>query len=128
MGEKTIFIGYPIDKAAGKQSGNLIQPGQIVLGIGANSGYKEEAWEYIKMFFEEEYQSTINGKFPVSRSELEKRLIEIIQSADSTSATDWEMYNIALEEVAMFLSGDRSAEDTAEVIQRRLSMYVAEKQ
>ena len=173
MGEKTIFIGYPIDKAAGKQSGNLIQPGQIVLGIGANSGYKEEAWEYIKMFFEEEYQSTINGELPVSRSELEKRLleaqtpemivdeegnsmeavqaemgfegeariqvtaitpdqgerlIEIIESADSTSTTDWEMYNIALEEVAMFLSGDRSAEDTAEVIQRRLSMYVGEKQ
>ena len=173
MGEKTIFIGYPIDKAAGKQSGNLIQPGQIVLGIGANSGYKEEAWEYIKMFFEEEYQSTINGEFPVSRSELEKRLlqaqtpemivdeegnsmeavqaemgfegeariqvtaitpeqgerlIEIIESADSTSATDREMYFIALEEFEMFLSGDRSAEDTAEVIQRRLSMYVGEKQ
>lgn len=173
MGEKAVFIGYPIDKAAGKHSGNLIKPGEIVLGIGVNSRYKEEAWEYIKMFFGEEYQRTLNGELPVSRGELEKRLlqaqepeiitdeegntteaaqaeigfegedsiivtaitpeqgerlIDIIESADSSSTTDREMYNIAREEAEMYLSGERSAENTAEVIQKRLSMYVGEKQ
>lgn len=173
LGEKSVFIGYPIDREAGKQSGNLIKPGEIVLGIGANSKYKEEAWEYIYQFFQEEYQESLEDELPVKRSVLEENLLkaqvaemtvdeagnsvkvmqakiglegeepiqisvitkeqaeyffDIIQNADSSATVDKEMYSIALEEVQMYISKDRSAKETAEVIQSRLSMYVGEKQ
>lgn len=172
LNEEAVFVGYPINRAAGKQSGNLIKPGELVLGMNVNSVCKEEAWEFMKLFFEDEYQNSINNGLPVKMSVFNKRLqeaqipetivdkdgnveevmrarinleaenpiqiasiteeqsvrlVDIIEHADSFAITDREMYYIAREEFQMYLNGDRSARDTAEVIQRRLNMYVGEK-
>lgn len=69
------YIGYPMD---GK-SGNIIVPGRIVLGINKNSSYKEVAWEFIKSFLLETYQSGIENGIPVLRSEVEQRLAKAKQ-------------------------------------------------
>lgn len=64
------YIGYPMSGS----NGNIVRTGKIVLGINKNSSHKEAAWEFIKSFLEEEYQSNIEGGLPLLKKELEIRL------------------------------------------------------
>lgn len=66
------YIGYPMDE----KNGNIGKPGSMVLGINKNSGHKDGAWEFIKSFLQEDYQSKIENELPVLKSELERRLEE----------------------------------------------------
>lgn len=173
FGEKASFIGYPVNKQAGKKSGSLVKPGNIVLAIGANSTDKEAAWEFIKWTLGTECQSAQEKDLPVLKSAMQERFekamqieetidengdtvpvvkaelgiegespLEVIcitkeqaeqlealaESADGCAAADREMYSIALEEIQMYLQGERSSEDTADVIQQRIRMYVGERE
>lgn len=64
------YIGYPMSGS----NGNIVRTGKIVLGINKNSSHKEAAWDVIKSFLEEEYQSNIEGGLPLLKKELEIRL------------------------------------------------------
>lgn len=64
------YIGYPLSGG----NGNIVRTGNIVLGINRNSSHKEAAWEFIKSFLKEEYQSNIEGGLPLLKKELEVRL------------------------------------------------------
>lgn len=64
------YIGYPMSGG----NGNIVRTGNIVLGINRNSSHKEAAWEFIKSFLKEEYQSNIEGGLPLLKKELEVRL------------------------------------------------------
>lgn len=64
------YIGYPMNGS----NGNIVRMGNIVLGINKNSSHKEAAWEFIKSFLKEEYQSNIEGGLPLLKRELEVRL------------------------------------------------------
>lgn len=71
FGDKPVtYIGYPMSG----RNGNIVRTGNIVLGINKNSSHKEAAWEFIKSFLEEEYQSNIESGLPLMKRELEIRL------------------------------------------------------
>lgn len=52
--------------------------------------------------------------------------LELLDRIEHTSLCDEEAMDIVRAEMAPFLAGERSAEETADIIQRRMSLYVAE--
>lgn len=55
------------------------------------------------------------------------QLRDIIESTTRSSSIDYELYNIIQEEAAFYFSGDKTLEDTVEIIQSRVQLYVKEK-
>ncbi len=51
---------------------------------------------------------------------------ELLRQVEHTELYDETAYAIIQEEVTVFLAGQRSAEETARIIQRRMSIYVSE--
>ena len=54
-------------------------------------------------------------------------LIDLIESATVCATTDFQLYNVFLEEADSYFSGDKSLEEAAAVIQSRASIYVGER-
>lgn len=162
--EEINYIGYP--SVAG--NGSIIKSASYVLGITENCTEDEAAWQFIKMFFEEDYQRKIQDSIPVLKTALEawieeaktteydengeakrkaeslfeggdalwvteiseeeaEQLRNIIQNAEMLSTVDTELYDIVLEEAAVYFEGDRRAEETADIIQNRVKIYVGER-
>lgn len=78
------YIGYPLSGG----NGNIVRTGNIVLGINRNSSHKEAAWEFIKSFLKEEYQSNIEGGLPLLKKELEVRLKKACEIEYEEDASD----------------------------------------
>lgn len=55
------------------------------------------------------------------------QLLALIESTEISSSTDHKLYNIFWEEVEYYFRGSKELEETADVIQSRISMYVNEK-
>ncbi len=164
FGEKDItYLGYP-------GIGNVANAGHIVLGINVNARNKEAAWELIKFFLSEDYQTSSATNLPIHQKALQKRieeaqkiqyketagekvpvvkelyfegedsvqidciteedadtLLALIKSVKVNSNIDYSLYNIILEEIQPFFDGDKSLEETVEVIQSKLSIAMSEK-
>lgn len=164
FGEKDItYLGYP-------GIGNVANAGHIVLGINVNARNKEAAWELIKFFLSEDYQTSSATNLPIQQKALQKRieeaqkiqyketagekvpvvkelyfegedsvqidciteedadtLLALIKSVKVNSNIDYSLYNIILEEIQPFFDGDKSLEETVEVIQSKLSIAMSEK-
>lgn len=171
-GEDITYVGFPNNN----KKGNLIESANGSFGMSSRSKYKDGAWEFMKMFIEEEYQDSLVSEhggwgFPVRIASLEKQFeqdmkpnyyededgnqvenpkttwgyddvtIEImaatqeeidevrdlIRSAERISGnTDQQIVNIITEEAEPFFKGQKSAADTANVIQNRVQIYVNE--
>ena len=55
-----------------------------------------------------------------------QRVLDLIKSATTVSRYDENIYNILEEEAAAYFEGQKSAEEVAEIIQNRVSNYIAE--
>lgn len=84
------YIGYPLNGS----NGNIARMGNIVLGINKNSSHKEAAWEFIKSFLKEEYQSNIEGGLPLLKSELEIRLTKACEIEYEENASGEEVEKV----------------------------------
>ena len=77
------------------------------------------------------HQVLFEGEEPVDiysiTQEQADRLLALLEGARSCSQTDHKIYRIFLDEAGSYFSGSKSLEETADVIQARVSMYVAEK-
>ena len=62
---------------------------------------------------------------PMTEEEIAK-FQELLRQVEHTELYDETAYAIIQEEVTVFLAGQRSAEETARIIQRRMSIYVSE--
>lgn len=62
---------------------------------------------------------------PITEEE-EKLLRELLARVEHTTLRDETAFGIVKEEIAPYLAGERSAEETARVIQQRMRIYVAE--
>lgn len=67
FGEDVTLIGFPNNE---KESGALAA--NISFAISAKSDYKDGAWQFLRYYLADEYQSTIDYGFPVKKSVLEK--------------------------------------------------------
>ncbi|MDR2360377.1 MAG: extracellular solute-binding protein [Oscillospiraceae bacterium] len=121
------------------------------LAISSACSDKDKAWDFVRTLFAEEYQrnrytvrlmsnknaeQTIFTKTLNFRTDDEKKLYQnrydkitdILDSDDlKFIRTDHSLYDIIVEEALAYLAGSKTAEDTAAVIQSRVSMYVAER-
>lgn len=55
-----------------------------------------------------------------------RQLRELVETTTRSSSVDYQLYNIILEEAEGFLDGAKTLEDTANIIQGRVQVYVAE--
>lgn len=120
--------------------------------IYAGSRHKEGAWAYVESLLEEKYQLGAQGCIPIRASALEKygeeqKKTEWKTGDEIISLTDAEVdiikeilyrgnmargyldtniLNIVQEEAAAYFAGDKSAEETAGVIQSRVLIYLNE--
>ena len=67
FGEDVTLIGFPNDA---KESGALAA--NTSFAISEKSDYKDGAWQFLRYYLTDEYQSTIDYGFPVKKSVLEK--------------------------------------------------------
>jgi len=75
FGEKITAIGFPVSEGVGNvimSNGNY--------AISAKSPYQQEAWEFLRYYLTEEYQTTIRYGWPVLNSAMDT-LVEEAQQA-----------------------------------------------
>lgn len=77
FGEPVSYIGFPTSSGNGNA---LYFSSQFA--IGENSVYKEQAWDFLKMVFEENYQTEYIWEIPVIKSAFEKMKQEAIDNAN----------------------------------------------
>lgn len=125
---------------------------EIKIGISSASQKKEGAWEFVRTFLSEEHQKSCimlpihkgafetvmqaaldgksawkwlyeNGNATAEDAELTKMLLS---SAEYVVSGNQTLENIVLEEAREYFSGAGSAQEAAEKIQRRASLYINE--
>ncbi len=141
--EETTLTGYPLADENG--NGGMFSP-TFTISMNAQSTCQEEIWDFMQYLLGEEYQQKMG--MPVLRSALDLKLsaAEHMPMATGGSATEEEtallaaylegitecwfhdetVYNILSEEAGMYLAGDCTAEEAAEMIQNRVSIYLSE--
>lgn len=135
------YLGYPSDDGTGLA---LKADLGIELAMVATSNNKAGAWEYIKYTLSEENQG-LSYFFPVRIASYDKicsELLnedgsqvteedikackELIESADIIVREDSSVLSIIEEEAAAYFAGDKTAEETAKIIQNRVQTYLSE--
>lgn len=142
------MIGYPTHD--GKAYYTVYPSQQYAMYSGSKC--KEGVWAFFEFLLSEEQQSWgVNGSgrsFPANSSALERYLASpVAEEAEDGGMEEAreavrymlehaypnqiygrnsEIYTIITEELEAFLRGDKSLEDTADVIQRRASLYMDE--
>lgn len=56
-----------------------------------------------------------------------KELLKLIETAEISTTTDYELYQILLEEADSYFSGDKGIEEVVNVMQSRASIYISER-
>ena len=112
---------------------------EMTISVKSNSSNKEGAWAFIKEQLSMDKQMDMEYCLPVNRQALLRMaeeelsgeqveklmgLLENTKGADRCS--DSQVRNIILECGQAYLAGDKSLEETVELIQSRASIYVSE--
>lgn len=148
--EEVVGIGYP--SATGGSS--LIYP-YLPTGITSMCKDKEAAWEFVSSLLNEEFQENhIRFNFPIRVSSLEKefqqaitpdekrwklkedkmlptqddidKLYTLINTTGGNYVFDKNIWNIIEEEAEVYFYGKRTIEETVEMIQNRVEVYLSE--
>lgn len=149
--EHITFVGYPSEDGSG-----AIFNSDISFSIFQQSENKAECFDFIQTFFTEDAQCSLDEfpvnkkalykkadsamkkednnmylgdtkKDTGSMSETEKsRYIDYICNTDKSLVYDLQIYLICMEEISLFLSGDSTPENTAEMIQNRVNICINE--
>lgn len=147
--DKLEMIGYP---TRDREAFYTVYPQQRY-AIYSKSKCKEGAWAFLEFLLSEEQQSWSESDFggtvfPANRNALERYLTRSASEEEEAEGMEEareavrymlahahpsqidgrnsEIFYIISEELEAFLRGDKSLEDTADVIQRRASLYMAE--
>ena len=139
------FVGFPTDDGSGSEF-NIGQR----FSISSQSKHKDVAWEFVRSVMSEENQRETEF-FPSTQAELEKRinlalegdpavteaklepeeadkLMGLINSITLVSeSTNSDIYHIISDEASAYFLGQNTVEETVELIQNRVSLYLAEK-
>lgn len=169
FGEEIKYIGFP--GLGDGDSGGFVNNQWNFFAMNALSENKEAAWEVMRLFYTEEYQtkrSFTRFAFPANKNAFNARLeqakerlfgtneltgetFEITQRGhwdnyDYDPATDEEVekvlelidsiigmqdydptiYDIVMEEAGAYFAGTATAEDTAKMVQSRVTLYLGE--
>ena len=134
------MIGYP-----GAEGNGMCLTFQQCMSITASAKHPDAAWQFLRMFLSDDVQKQA-GMFSPLRASVYQDLENNAVKNNPDEATQEEyaeaiampyhagcvmVYDdpaaeIALEEAAAFFAGDQTAEETASVIQSRVSIYLGE--
>lgn len=130
--DKITLVGYPSEdgKGAGLRFGSAF-------GIFEQSEHKEGAWEFVKFYLSDSMQQGfMDGKgksLGEGNSVLEKYnpredeyYSDYIRSVDRVFAYDYDIFDIIMEEAEYLFNGEHTAEQTADLIQNRVSILISE--
>lgn len=124
FGADVSYIGFPSENG-----GAYVRAGESY-AISSHSEYIEGAWAFLRYYLTDEYQSGLETGLPVQRkyySEKQpEKLVQFILSTDRRCFSNDDIMNIITEETGAFFSGDKAAQETAEIIQRRTQLYLDE--
>ena len=141
-GKELSYFGYPSPDGTDGLSVQLATS----FGVNVNSQHKEACWEFLswllrsvnvrspsalplyRPLFDEliEYQLEAEDIYGFEDRAAAERMCAFVESADSLSIYDDSAMDIILEEAGAYFAGAQSAEQTAEYVQNRMSIYVAE--
>ena len=147
FGEEVSYIGFPVESG----SGSCIKAEECY-AISAHSDHIEGAWEFLRYYLTDDYQSGLRQGLPVQEKfflESSGSALSGSQSPDSGSAAsepmtekqleklltfllsvnrryyeNEEITDIMSEETEAFFAGDKTAEETAKIIQNRVQLYL----
>ena len=165
FGEDISCVGFPNEKG---ENYSTISP-NTTLAVSARTKNSEGIWQFLRTFYLEEYQDSLEFDFPVRKSSFDKKAKEATEvkyytNDDGTKEEEAEYYwigdqeiklppltqedvqfienfinslhepitynesvnNIIMEEASAFFSGQKTADEVANIIQSRLSIYVNE--
>lgn len=140
-GQQLAFVGWPTADGDNGTVAYLADP----VAINAQSGNKDGAWDFVKYILcSDEVQSTVSA-FPIKKSVFDDlarelmdhsdmgsvegtytRLLELISNIDTFYQYNSTVGSIIQEEAAAYFAGDKTPEETAEIIQNRMQTYIAE--
>lgn len=142
FGEDYCFPGFP-------EIGSAIVPKKS-LGISSSSKNKDKCWEFLREFILEknsdshrmpprtkaieqlaknEWQQAVNGGYSQNHPYVQNAMedfIETMKNSETIYRYDSNVLDIVKSETGAYFAGDKSAEQVAENIQSRVSIYLAE--
>ena len=142
FGENYCFVGFP-------EIGNVIYP-SLSFGISSFSANKEECWAFLRQFVTREYNTQFflsprrdgmqgqidrawkevvedgNDRIHPYGLEAMNEIAAIIENASLAARHDPQIWQIVWPEASAYFAGQRSLEDTVDLIQSRASIYMAE--
>lgn len=148
--EPVTFTGYPTASGA---PGHFLYPCNEVYGIAFQSAHKEAAWKFIESYhswkqkqnymvgfsavterlraqlaaaYEDAEMETAGAFRDFTEEELTEQFLEMAEAAAMEQARDSQINAILSEEVMPFLKGDKTWEETAQIMQNRVSVYLEE--
>lgn len=139
------FVGYPTYDGS---PGHMLWQSGTMYGISSYATHKLEAWEFVEYYALWDAEGSRRTGFPADRGQLEQLFRKQTDGAESdglqtSDLEEWIMHiaekpvteikwgketEILLEEVSMYFSGQRSIDDTVQVIQNRVNLYLQERQ
>ena len=168
IGEDISFMGYP-----GKGDNGPVIMYELAIAITSNSDHPEGCWEFLRGFYLDEYQESIDNAFPVSEEAIQKladkamnpkiftytdengkevsepetasvsinekivklpvpseedigQVMNILHNLKTKISVDSKISGIIDEEAGAFFAGQKNAEETADIIQSRVKVYISE--
>lgn len=168
VGDEIVFMGYP----GNGENGPVIM-NELAVAIMHNSDHPEGCWEFLREFYLDDYQQSVDNAFPVSTDALqilaEKAMnpkvytytdvngkqvsepetgsiflndkeiklpvptqkdidfvMDILRSLENKASVDSKITEIINEESGAYFAGQKGAEETADIIQSRVKVYISE--
>lgn len=164
MGEDVTYVGFPTQNGGGSYVNAL-----DALLLSAKSDYLDAAWDFVRYYLTDEYQSSIAWGLPLQKAAFMKQsekalkkptytdesgneveydetywineeeiilpplsqqqldqLISFVESVDTPYYYNQDVLDIINEEMGAFYSGQKTAKDTAAIIQSRTQIFVDE--
>jgi hypothetical protein len=113
--------------------------------IMSTSAYPQAAWDFLATMFEDSVQEYTTLGFPVRTSVFDEQVQEAVSNGSVTQADvdrfmdvlnektylylrDDDLMDIIYEEAVACFAGDKTSEETAEIIQNRVMIYLSERE
>lgn len=135
--EDFTYIGFPGDG----EYGSFFDVDQLHFAISANSDKKALAWEFIRLVLTKENQEMLcdSWQLPIRQDVLDDRLETVVENASDRrrfrqliqrplrfTSMNETLCRIITEEGEAYFAGQRTAEEAAERIQNRVTLYLSE--
>ncbi len=145
------LTGFPMVQDAG--NGGVFET-PFTISLNAQSAQKERIWEFVKHLLSEDYQKHLTESLPIHQGawdykieeaegmvtanvggrvfigELETwesdLLCDYVENIRTCAYSDHKIQNILLEEMEKLYAGDQTAQECAEMMQSRVSIYLSE--